>query len=148
MDEAVKPLGQLDWIVHRVARLEDRDKRAWQRGWKPDPRRDTVEQHARYAARQRALGDEIELPSESFYYFAWRFREILYNNLPGFTKRFDPKGVRAVRNDLLEHPKHTIPSFVYGAQRPFGPVLKPFGERQGAPQDSTSTPRSFSTRSC
>jgi hypothetical protein len=74
MDEAAKRLGQLDWIVHRVARLQDMDKRAWQRGWKPDPRRDTVEQHARDAVRQRALGDEIELLSETFYYFAWRFR--------------------------------------------------------------------------
>jgi hypothetical protein len=78
------------------------------------------------------VGEEVELLSEAFYYFAWRFRELL-TRFPDF-KKFDPRGIREVRHDLLEHPEKTSkalnPNFMYGHDLPDGPVLKPFGSRQ------------------
>lgn len=70
--------------------------------------------------------------SESFYYFAWRLRQVLVN-LPEF-KNFNPKGIRNVRYDLLDHPEKVSralnPNFMYGHDLPNGPVLKPFGARR------------------
>jgi hypothetical protein len=49
----------------------------------------------------------MRLLTESFYYFAFRVRQILKNKVHQFPhlKSFDPTGVRNVRNQLIEHPE-------------------------------------------
>jgi hypothetical protein len=48
----------------------------------------------------RGLAEELRLYGEAFYYFAWRGREAL--DAAGI--RFDPIGVRNVRNRMIEPP--------------------------------------------
>lgn len=52
--------------------------------------------------------DEVRLFTETFYFVAWRLREVLRRGgtlaFPGFSN-FDAPGVRSVRNQLLEHPE-------------------------------------------
>jgi hypothetical protein len=73
----------------------------------------------------------LELFTECFYFIAWRLREILL--LPGLTK-FDAPRVRAVRNQLIEHPdpeaQSHLPAFQIDDK--VGPMLKPF-LREGSP---------------
>lgn len=74
---------------------------------------------------------EIELFTESFYYFAHRIKKILTNPsfpFPGL-ESFECAGVRDARNQLIEHPekkKHSqvlTQSFQVGGEQ--GPTLKP-----------------------
>src|SRR4051794_26219748 len=52
----------------------------------------------------------VETYAFSFYFLAWRVREVLRSNpFPGFAK-FDPIGVRNVRNHLIEHPEKHWPT--------------------------------------
>ena len=75
--------------------------------------------------RTSAIGRDVEMLTEAFYYFAFRFREVV-RRIPGFAN-FDAVGVRDVRNHLIEHPERTSKvlggSFKHGG--PEGPVLKP-----------------------
>jgi hypothetical protein len=70
---------------------------------------------------------EMSLFTESFYYFAFRLRTII-RHLPGL-ESFEAKGVRDVRNKLIEHPDKDrdsqifIRSFATGNQER-GPVIK------------------------
>ena len=131
--ETQKRLEQVDWIIRRIARLQLAQDRIARWHWNPaTPQEILARQHRRRAASQHRLGHEIELLCESFYYFAWRLRQVLVN-LPEFDD-FHPVGVRDVRYHLLDHPEKTSralnPNFMYGHDLPAGPVLKPFGERQ------------------
>jgi hypothetical protein len=131
--EAQKRLEQIDWIVRRISVLQACDERTGRWTWKPGMSHATLTaQHERRSLQQRRLGVEIELLSEGFYYFAWRLRQVLVN-LPEF-KKFDLRGIRDVRHDLLEHPEKVSralnPNFMYGHDLPNGPVLKPFGLRR------------------
>jgi hypothetical protein len=131
--EAQKRLEQIDWIARRISVLQARDDRNGRWRWEPATSSETLRaQHQRRSSKRQRLGAEIELLSEAFYYFAWRFRQVLVN-LPEFRK-FDPKGIRDVRHDLLDHPekvsKALNPNFMYGHDLPNGPVLKPFGARR------------------
>ena len=73
---------------------------------------------------------ELRVLTESFYYFAARVRSIARNSkfpLPGLGL-FECRGVRDVRNKLLEHPEGgdsqvLIVSFGHGG--PNGPTVKP-----------------------
>jgi hypothetical protein len=49
----------------------------------------------------------MRLLTESFYYFAFRVRQILRNKTSPFLylHQFDSQGVRNVRNHLIEHPE-------------------------------------------
>ena len=136
--EAQKRLEQLDAIVQRVDRLQRVQDRVdgWQ--WRADvPEHVARARHARRARAREAIGGEIEILSEAFYYFAWRLRELLVR-LPHL-KKFNPRGIREVRHDLLEHPerksKALNPNFMYGLDVQQGPVLKPFGERRADVHD-------------
>jgi hypothetical protein len=77
----------------------------------------------------------LELFTECFYFIAWRLREIL-RLLPGLTK-FDAPGVRAVRNQLIEHPdpeaQSHLPAFQIDDK--VGPMLKPFLREGSQPID-------------
>lgn len=131
--EAQKRLDQTDWIVQRLQHLQLVQDRIARWHWKPDtPPEILARQHNRRATMQHTLGDQIELLAESFYYFAWRLRQVLVQ-LPEF-KNFDPTGLRDVRFHLLDHPEKTSkalnPNFMYGHDVPTGPVLKPFGPRE------------------
>jgi hypothetical protein len=72
--------------------------------------------------------EEVVLFTESFYFFAWRLVEILKGSgafaFDGFTK-LEAKGIRLVRNHLLQHPEKYEKNF---RQRLIvtstGPVLK------------------------
>lgn len=46
---------------------------------------------------------EFTTAVESIYYFAWRFVKICHTENVGL-KKFNPKGIREVRNKLIEHP--------------------------------------------
>ena len=76
-------------------------------------------------ARMIVIGSELQFFTEAFYYFAFRLRGIL-RSLPSL-QQFECRGVRDVRNKLLEHPEAKdseifIESFGHGGKH--GPVIK------------------------
>jgi hypothetical protein len=122
--EADLRLGQLEWITIRIDELQTEHDRLTRT--RSDA--DTQERPDR-GWRREEVTKEILLLVDAFYYFAWRFREILQSNpgLPGL-KKFEAIGIRAVRNDLLEHPQNVASNstYMYGKDLLFGPVIKPF----------------------
>ena len=77
-----------------------------------------------YMAQQNAATLKMKMYLEAFYYFAARIRKIIKSKedpLP-FLRSFESKGVRNVRNHLIEHPQTLIPSCGYGGQE--GPKLR------------------------
>ena len=75
-----------------VARVNEAGETEYYNAW---PERD---EHLRFIMR---------LLTESFYYFAFRVRQILRNNVHTFPglRSFEAVGVRDVRNHLIEHPE-------------------------------------------
>ncbi len=67
--------------------------------------------------------DSIEMYTEAFYYIAWRLRQVI-RSLPEL-KSFDPRGVRFVRNHMIEHPeKHSQDVlWAFSINNDVGPVL-------------------------
>jgi hypothetical protein len=59
------------------------------------------------AQRDEQLRFVMRLLNESFYYFAFRIRQILQNDVHRFleVRSFEAPGVRDVRNQLIEHPE-------------------------------------------
>src|SRR5260370_27744309 len=118
--EARKRLIQLDRILRRIIALEKEEGTIqlplgmYQKG--DDETVDKV------VYRKIEIGDELEFLTEAFYYFAFRLRRII-RGLSGLNA-FECKGVRDVRNKLIEHPEGRdsevyILSFGYGGeQRP------------------------------
>ena len=128
--EAAKRLEQLEWIAGRLYRIQAAQRRLYLRG----PRRPSS--HPRWAKHQHLAGKEVELLTEAFYYFAWRFRQILKQDLKGAFSNFSPAGIRVVRNQLIEHPTTALASnFLYGADAQEGPRIKPFGTPNGGTRD-------------
>jgi hypothetical protein len=89
--EAMRRLGQLDWLLIEIQRRE-------------------VEVAAAMANADRGIPsefmlgqDQIRALADAFYYISWRTREVI-RRLPGLAA-FDPKGIRYVRNHLIEHPE-------------------------------------------
>jgi hypothetical protein len=126
--EAQKRLEQLDWLLRRIHRLEQQHERLAAKEVPTTGRPDSHEWQGlrrRQAARSR-LSAEIELLTEAFYYFAARCGDILSNHLVEF-KGFDARGIRTVRNHLLQHPKAGAQNPNFGHGFPNGPVIKPFG---------------------
>jgi hypothetical protein len=66
-----------------------------------------VEYYNNTAERDEKLRFMMRLLTESFYYFAFRIRQILRNDVHRFLElqSFDASGVRDVRNHLIEHPE-------------------------------------------
>lgn len=91
--------------------------------------------------------DEVRLFTEIFYFVAWRLREVLNNRKPEAfpnLRQIKARGIRDVRNLLIQHPEHgqPVPNYrqwlvVTGD----GPVLKSSevlvrGDRVSAPEES------------
>lgn len=75
---------------------------------------------------EERLGREIQVYTESCYYFAWRL--IVVVRLLLGKKSFDVKCIRDIRNLLIEHPEKgnsMITSQSFGYIGPNGPVVKP-----------------------
>lgn len=66
-----------------------------------------IEIYNAFAKRDEHLRFVMRLLTESFYYFAFRIRQIVRNDLHRFPglRGFDCVGVRDVRNHLIEHPE-------------------------------------------
>ena len=120
ISEANLRLAQLEWIIARVAKLQATDARLSRR------RADSTKDRQKARRRRARLGEEIRLLTEAFYYFAFRLCKIVRKTLK---RKFDPVGVRNVRNHLIEHPIVPNYNFAYGADLYFGPVVKPYGSR-------------------
>jgi hypothetical protein len=109
--EAKRKTTQLVALVRRIDRAHDR----------------MFDGMERMLTRQRvgAMAD-IVIDAESFYYFAFRARQIV-RDLPGLGA-FECSGVRDVRNHLVEHPDKKNHSGVlmnsFGCGMPRGPVIK------------------------
>ena len=69
------------------------------------------------------VNDSIEMYTEAFYYIAWRLRQVI-RQLPKF-RSFDPRGVRFVRNHMIEHPERHGKDvlWAFSLNRDLGPVL-------------------------
>jgi hypothetical protein len=82
------------------------------------------------SADERRAHVELRVLTESFYYFAARVRSIARNTdhpLPGLGS-FECRGVRDVRNQLLEHPEGGASGILmvsFGRGGSQGPVIKP-----------------------
>ena len=71
-----------------------------------------------FAKQQNEIVLEMKMYAESFYYFAARIRKIIkYKKEPlPFLKNFESKGIRDVRNRLIEHPQVLIPACGFGGE--------------------------------
>jgi hypothetical protein len=151
--EVRERLLQLEYIVDRVRQLEGIAKQVMARqeaahwahlddikargiDYESVPLPDNVKLTKEEMDAHSKAAFELKLLSEAFYYFAGRVRTILKKTgLPGL-QGFECKGVRDVRNKLLEHAGEkqsevVIQSFGWGA--PQGPVLK--AVRYGGQED-------------
>lgn len=139
-------LEQLGWLVDQIRALEERSEAAMTRAKLAfsahverlkreglDFEKQPVPEDAK-VTREEARDSidaqfQMKLYSESFYYLAGRARALLRNKdepLPGLGG-FESRGVRDVRNHLLEHPEGSasrifIASWAWGG--PQGPVMK------------------------
>ena len=125
VDEALKRLSQMNRILVMVTAL-DAESRAIVAAITDYACREEGEPPApELWHRTSAIGQDAEMLTEAFYYFAFRFRRVI-RRVPGFEK-FEAAGIRDVRNHLIEHPetmsKVLDGSFKHGGAE--GPVLKP-----------------------
>jgi hypothetical protein len=110
--EAQRRIDQILFLLADVIRLE---RRAVAEQLKLTSYSDPQDEE-----RVRLDIDQVETYVEAFYYFAFRLRTLM-RNAPGW-ENFESRGVRDVRNHLLEHPKVILSSFSIGG--PNGPVLR------------------------
>ncbi len=124
-NEALKRLAQMSRLLTTVTSLDGESRAIVAR----------ISEYARHEQgeppspeawhRTSEIGHDVEMLTEAFYYFAFRFREVI-RSVPGF-KKFEAVGIRDVRNHLIEHPERQSKvlsgSFQHGGSE--GPVLKP-----------------------
>lgn len=121
--EARKRLVQLSRILERVIALEqEAQSTQLPLGMHEKGDNEAVD---KTIYRLIEVGTELEFLTEAFYYFAFRLRRII-RGLPGLSG-FECKGVRDVRNKLIEHPEGSdsnvyMLSFGYAGEQ--GPVIK------------------------
>lgn len=133
--EAVKRLAQLRRIIDRVVALQAAEARLEKQPLLTSHDLRAIRRaHARRARRLHNVGTDVEILTEAFYFFAWRFCEVI-KSLPGSGfKRFAAIGVRTVRHDLIQHPEKQSralnPNFMWGHDVAVGPVVKPYGSRE------------------
>jgi hypothetical protein len=77
--------------------------------------------------------DQIRALADAFYYIAWRTREVI-RQLPEL-KQFDPKGIRYVRNELIEHPEKPLAGWQFGGDFGVRLLVEVDGEAVVAPRD-------------
>ena len=117
--EGIHRLRQLDWMVERVWTLSAEVGGSYHFGMGKDVR-----------------VIELITLSESAYYIAFRLKGVINGigereDIPALkSKRFNPIGVRDVRNHLLEHTEE--PMYVFATGGNHGPRLKPLDKYRGA----------------
>jgi len=120
-EQLVLETEELDKPVRALGRLLQENKithTEWAEGLK------TAETRAAHE-RKRKIFIELEILTESFYWFSNRTRSVL-RVLPGF-ETFESTEIRNVRNHLLEHPESKSSGVLinsFGMGEPHGPVLK------------------------
>jgi hypothetical protein len=87
--------------------------------------------HVRRATNIHRMGLPIELYGETFYYFAFRLRQVL-RGIEGWDT-FEAEGVRNVRNQLIEHADKDrgVMHRTFAFDIPQGFISKPFGGSPG-----------------
>jgi hypothetical protein len=142
--EAIMRLDQLGWLCERVAQVEADaaaiDWPAWQ--------------NSHGNVRFPPLLVELQTLTEAFYYMAWRLIALLDRidgpipTLRGLRSKC--RGIRTVRNHLLEHPEASnsrvhVPSILFGSSE--GPRLKFIAEvrsgEDGTPRFRTNRAELF-----
>lgn len=138
--EAKKRIMQLDYILSLLKKLDDEivdinekmSKRL--KDWRDnldlkDYENKEPPKELWMSDKERKISIEnvfkIELNAESFYYLSFRLRNII-RYLPGLGKKFESKGVRNVRNLIIEHPEKSEifeNGFACGSKE-YGPSLK------------------------
>jgi hypothetical protein len=133
--EANKRLEQLQWLYDHISR---KHSRLMELNWRENRRMERLRKDFKLTSgsitgpqspdsrKISRLMFEIEMLTESFYYLAGRMRTLLRQGpLPGL-KSFECKGVRNVRNKLLEHPEKESQVFLqsFGVGGEEGPTLK------------------------
>jgi hypothetical protein len=112
-DEVLNRLRQMGWLCHKIRMLEVYQNELldeFQSGqW---PSEGLAKDHP-ILLRSRSNMFELQIMVESFYYFAFRSREVI-RILPGL-KNFECEGIRNVRNHLLEHPENPTNGAIAGA---------------------------------
>ena len=109
--EAQIRLSQAAYFLAKFRELEPNNPDGWTR------------------ASGTVASDVLKAHGEAFYYFAFRAREAL-SDIQGFDFKFDPLGVRNVRNLMLEHPddKHGLYVPWWETDCDKGLILSPCGE--------------------
>lgn len=119
--EAVHRMRQLEWIAARV--------------WQLELKAGVIVHLESLAADDRGI--EVITLCEGAYYFAARLKRVISeigeDEKCVLCKNFDPRGVRTVRNHLIEHTKDPTWMFATGGSN--GPRLKPTDEYRGAEFD-------------
>ena len=119
--EEVRPrFWQMIYAVDRMRALEEEIEAV-------NPDTCSRDEAIRKAAERRYcdIHDEVGFYLEALYLFAWRTRVII-QQLPGL-HAFDPRGVRDVRNQLIEHPEQCGGDLSRGlgfCNEQFGPSLR------------------------
>ena len=123
--EVLKRLAQMNRLLAMVVALDTESRAIVSRITEYAQHEEGEPPSADLWHRTSAIGQDVEMFTEAFYYFAFRFREVV-RKVPGF-KKFEAVGIRDVRNHLIEHPEKKSKvlggSFQHGGAE--GPVLKP-----------------------
>lgn len=127
--EALQRLRQISWLLRRIHLICKRLRES------PLSSKDFL-MPIEAPRKMESISNEGELLdqgffivrayTESFYYLAFRLRHILQNGMPGLSG-FECKGVRNVRNHLIEHPEKSkvlLQTFDLGLTSGKGPRLK------------------------
>lgn len=121
--EAVKRLKQLEFLTQKIMAVESKLREQLDADLPQMIGRKVLPKG--FFEKQNQFETENEIYTESFYYFAFRLRSII-KRLPGL-KSFESKGIRDVRNHLIEHsdsPASELTNLGFG-HGPNGPIVKP-----------------------
>ena len=133
-DEAFRRLRQLKLIYSKILALEEKyltsainrfgKLSSFLQGQRqPQLHHNALDEHKMMAKMMADESDELQMYTETFYFFAWRARNSIIT-LPNL-KNFDPTGINRVRNNLIEHPEQIgVYQQAFGFGGPNGPILK------------------------
>lgn len=142
MEFVTEAAVRIPQLLYLLTRFQDIER---ERRWRDQDMAKAVAEdpsgHVERASDLHQASAVLELYGEAFYFFAWRIRDVL-RQIEGFG-RFDPVGVRDVRNWLIEHPEQgkagkpqrgvMARTFIFDL--PQGLILKPYGGGAGRVYD-------------